>query len=185
MFKISAIVAVTASTLLAAAPRAHAATIVAGGGAIAEFDQVSADGCTHTFGEIAVLQATKGAENANGLYVTGMQEDLCGGGNGNGFAGYATGSFAVVGLGAAHFKGSLTAPSYSGGADVVVDLDLWWMGWGKITPSGNVFHDGNQISFQWGVSRAATTIGRFDLGGEPATVNSAQLVAEVSGSINF
>src|SRR3954468_8559336 len=100
------------------ANRAHAApqvAIVLGSGAVAQFDQTSADGCTHTFGELAVLQATQGGELANGLYVTGMQEDLCNGTFGNGFAGYATGAFYVIPLLSARYVGSLVAPSYSGG----------------------------------------------------------------------
>src|SRR5262245_29985888 len=97
---------------LAVATDAHATpqvAIVLGSGAVADFDQVSPDGCTHTFGQIAVVQATQGAELANGLYVTGMQEDLCYGTFGNGFAGYATGAFYVLPLLSARYVGTVEA----------------------------------------------------------------------------
>jgi hypothetical protein len=180
--------AVLTLTFAAIAPAAHAtpqAAIVLGSGAVGEFDQLSADGCTHTFGEIAVVQATRGAELADGLYVTGMQEDLCGGGFGNGFAGYATGQFYVIPLLSARYIGSLVAPSYSGGASVTLELDLRWTGHGAISKQGGVFHDGSQISFDWSRSRAATTKGTFLLDGEPANVTSATLVFEAHGTVEL
>ena len=169
----------------AAPPAAPQVAIVLGSGAVAEFDQVSADGCTHTVGELAVVQATKGSELANGVYVTGMQEDLCGGSFGNGFAGYATGTFYVLPLLSARYVGSLVAPSYSGGADVTLELDLRWTGTGAISKQGGVFRDGSQIDFDWSRSRAASTRGTFLLDGEPAQVTSASLVFEAHGTVQL
>jgi hypothetical protein len=178
-------VMVTALTISARAHAAPQVAIVLGSGAVAQFDQTSADGCTHTFGELAVLQATKGGELANGLYVTGMQEDLCHGTFGNGFAGYATGAFYVIPLLSARYVGALVAPSYSGGADVTLELDLRWTGTGAVTKQGGAFRDAGQISFDWSRSRAAKTGGTFLLDGEPATVTSASLIFEARGSVTF
>jgi hypothetical protein len=159
--------------------------VVLGSVAIADFDQVSADGCTHTVGQIAVVQATHGGELANGLYVTGSQEDLCYGTFGNGFAGYATGAFYVLPLLSARYVGTVEAPSYSGGAAVTLELDLRWTGTGPVTKQGGTFHDGSQISFDWTRTRAAVTSGTFDVDGEPATVSSAMLGFEAHGSVTF
>ncbi len=171
--------------LCARAEAAPSVAVVSGGGAIAELEALSADGCTHTVGELVVVKATKGSALADGVYAVGSQEDLCGGTFGNGFAGYATGDFAVNGLAGAHFTGTLVAPSYSGGADVTLELDLSWTGTGAISKSGGVFHDGSAISVQWGQSRAATTSGAFTVDGASATVDSATIVRQTSGSITF
>src|SRR5690242_19585508 len=91
-------------------------TLVRGGAALATYQQTSADGCVSIHGEIAVVEATRGGELANGLYVTAIREDSCTPDNGNGYAGYAEGSFQVVGLQLGHFAGTAVIPSYSGAA---------------------------------------------------------------------
>ena len=169
----------------ARANAAPAVAVVSGGGAIAEFEALSSDGCTRTVGELVVVHATRGGDLASGVYVVGSQDDLCNGGFGNGFAGVAPASFAVSGLGGAHVSGSFVVPSYSGGADVAIALDLAWTGTGAVSASGGAFHDGASIAIQWGRSRAATTAGTFDVDGAPATVTGATLVSETSGSITF
>jgi hypothetical protein len=170
---------------LALSGAAHAAPQVAitlGSGATIDFDQTSADGCTHTTGQVVVLKATPGGELANGLYVTGMQEDLCFGTFGNGFAGYVAGGY-VIPLITAGFSGTVVAESYSGGAPVTLELDLRWFGTGPITRSGGVFDDGGAINIDWSRSRAARTAGRFDVDGEAATLTAASLVFQASGTI--
>ncbi|MCE9580012.1 MAG: hypothetical protein K8W52_43250 [Deltaproteobacteria bacterium] len=170
---------------LAISQQAHAApqiNVTLGSGAVADFESTSTDGCTHTTGQLVVLKATPGAELANGLYVTGMQEDLCDGTFGNGFAGYVAGGY-VIPLITAGFSGTVVADSYSGGAPVTLELDLRWFGTGAITRTGGVFDDGSTISLDWSRSRGARTAGQFDVDGAAATVSSASLVFQATGTI--
>lgn len=157
-------------------------TVTIGGGALAEFSQTSADGCVITFGSIAAVQARRGDELADGLYVTGMQEDVCAG-TGNGFAGFEPLSVAVHGLASAHVQGTVVAPSYSGGAPATFELDLHFTGYGAITRQRGFYHDGSTIAFSFNRSRAAQISGTFTLNGEDMTVMSASLVQETSGTI--
>ncbi len=170
---------------LAISQQAHAApqvNVTLGSGAIADFEATSADGCTHTTGQLVVLKASPGGELANGLYVTGMQEDLCNGTFGNGFAAYAPGGY-VVPLITAGFRGTVVAESYSGGAPVTLELDVRWFGTGAITRTGGVFDDGSTINLDWSRSRAARTAGQFDVDGEAATVTAASLVFQATGTV--
>jgi len=183
--------AVTLLAPLAAAiaPPAAAAdppqvALVAGGGALGTFDLVTDGGCLHTFGEVAVVEAQVGGELADGLYVTGMQENTCTGA-GNGFAGYAEGSFRVVGLVFATFTGTLVAPSYSGGDPVTFEVDLLWLGHGPTSRDGGVFRDENHISFSFTRRRAAATIGTFTVDGMPTALTGASLLRETSGEVTF
>ena len=170
---------------LAISQQAYAAppiNVTLGSGAVADFESTSADGCTHTTGQVVVLKATPGAELANGLYVTGMQEDLCNGTFGSGFAGYAPGGY-VVPLITAGFTGTVVVDSYSGGPPVTLELDLRWFGTGAITRTGGVFDDGSAIQINWSRSRAARTAGQFLLDGEPAVATAASLVFQAQGTI--
>lgn len=157
-------------------------TVKIGGGALAEFSQTSADGCVITFGSIAAVQARRGDELADGLYVTGMQEDVCAG-TGNGFAGFEPLSVAVHGLASAHVQGTVVAPSYSGGAPATFELNLHFAGYDAITRQHGFYHDGSTIAFSFNRSRAAQISGTFTLDGEDMTVTSASLVQETSGTI--
>lgn len=157
-------------------------TVTIGGGALAEFSQTSADGCVITFGSIAAVQARRGDELADGLYVTGMQEDVCAG-TGNGFAGFEPLSVAVHGLASAHVQGTVVAPSYSGGAPATFELNLHFAGYDAITRQHGFYHDGSTIDFSFNRSRAAQISGTFTLDGEDMTVTSASLVQETSGTI--
>jgi len=176
-------VALVPATAVADTPQV---ALVSGSGALATFDVVSADGCTHTFGELALVETLLGSgELADGLYVVGMQEDLCYGGFGNGFAGFTEADGGVLGLLFGSVDASLVAPSYSGGADVAIDVDLTWLGHGPVTRDGGVFHDDSQISFQYSRRRNAATLGTLSIDGVAATVTSATLISEVSGQVTF
>jgi len=157
-------------------------SIVSGSVAVASFEQVSDDGCVTTFGEIAVVNARHGGELADGIYVTGMQEDTCLG-TGNGFAGFAEGSFSVLGLSYARYNGELVADSYSGGPSVALDLDLRWFGHGVIHQEKSWFHDENVVELSYSAYRDATTSGTFTLDGDPVTVTSARIGRQASGTI--
>ena len=174
-----------AATLTLAARDAGAAdvSIVAGSVALATFHQTSADGCIAIDGELAVVQATRGGELADGLYVTATRQGSCTPDNGNGYAAFSEGRFYVVPLVAGRFTGTVTVSSYSGGPPLTLDLDLRWLGTGKVTRNHNVYRDGSTINFSFDASRAATTRGRFTIDGAPATVTSATLAAEASGTV--
>lgn len=159
------------------------ATVVVGSVALASFEQVSDDGCVTTFGEIAVLETRHGnGELADGLYVTGMQEDTCAG-TGNGFAGYAEGDLTIVGLIYARFTGEIVVESYSGGAPVTVELDLRWWGHGAVHRERSWFRDDSVIEFSYSAYRDATTTGTFTLDGDDVTVTSARIGRQASGTI--
>ncbi|MBA3460815.1 MAG: hypothetical protein H0T46_12680 [Deltaproteobacteria bacterium] len=157
-------------------------SLVSGGAAIASFEQVSDDGCVTTFGDVAVVNARFGGELADGVYVTGMQEDTCAG-TGNGFAGFAPGSFTVIGLSYARYQGELVVDSYSGGPSVTLDLDLRWFGQGVVHREKSWFRDDYVIEFSYSAYRNATTVGTFTLDGEPVTVTSARIGSQASGTI--
>lgn len=183
--------AVTLLAPLAAAiaPPAAAAdppqvALVAGGGALGTFDLVTDGGCLHTFGEVAVVEAQVGGELADGLYVTGMQENTCTGA-GNGFAGFTEGNSAVLGLVFASVTATLVAPSYSGGPPVTLEVDLRWLGRGRVTRDGGVFQDGDHISFSFTRRRSALTFGDLVIDGAPAEISMPTLVSETSGQITF
>lgn len=159
--------------------------LVVGSAAIASFEQVSADGCTTTFGEIALVRFVVGGELSNGLYVTGMQDNTACGGFGNGFAGFAEGSGGVLGLIGARFTGTVVAESYSSGDAVTLELDLWWLGRGPVIRNGGVFHDDTQIWFEFSRQRDARVTGTFNLDGEAATVTTATLGFQVNGNLVF
>jgi hypothetical protein len=172
------------AALVAALPaEAQAAvTLIRGGGALASFEQVSDDGCVHTVGEIAVVEASPGGEIQSGIYITGSQENTCTGA-GNGFAGFSPGAFSILGLVYGHFSGTVLAPSYSGGDDFTFEVDLWWFGTGKVTRTKNVWNDGTAINFQFSASRAANTYGEIVANGVDMDVTSATLVREASGTV--
>jgi hypothetical protein len=157
-------------------------SLVSGGAAVASFEQVSDDGCVTTFGDVAVVNARFGGELADGIYVTGMQEDTCAG-TGNGFAGFAEGSFTVLGLSYARYHGELVVDSYSGGPSVTLDLDLRWYGHGAVHREKSWFRDDFVIEFSYSAYRDATTSGTFTLDGEPVTVTSARIGRQASGTI--
>jgi hypothetical protein len=159
-------------------------TVVSGGAALASFSQTSADGCIVIHGELAVVEATRGGELASGLYVTATREDSCTPDNGNGYAGFAEGRFDVVGLLFGRFAGTVVVDSYSGGPPLTVELDLWWLGKGAITPTHEVYRDGDGINFSFSASRNAITRGSFTVDGAPATVESATLAAQASGTVS-
>ncbi len=161
-----------------------AVALVRGGAALATFERISADGCQIVSGELAVLEARTASENANGLYVVGVQEDICLG-TGSGFAGYATGQFDVVGLLYARFRGSLVAESYSGGPPVTIELDLHWFGSGEVTRERSFFRDESQIAFTFSARRNAVTVGQFDVDGEAMPLTSATLARETNGQVTW
>lgn len=165
------------------ASAAPTVALVSGGAAVASFEQVSDDGCVTTVGEIAVVNARFGGELADGIYVTGSQEDTCAG-TGNGFAGFAEGSFTVLGLSYARYRGELVVDSYSGGPSVTLDIDLRWFGRGVVHPERSWFHDENVIEFSYSAYRDATTSGTFTVDGEPATITSARIGRQASGTIS-
>src|SRR5690349_9977651 len=123
--------------------RATELTLVAGAAAMGTYSQTSSDGCIVIAGEIVVVEAKRGGELANGLYVTGTRQDLCKPDNGNGYAGFAEGKFTVVPLALGHYAGTAVIASYSGGPPLTFELDLWWLGKGKATRSHDVFRDGS------------------------------------------
>lgn len=168
--------------LTAAAPARASAHVVVGSAAVADFEQTSADGCTHTTGQLAVLAASPGSDNASGVYVTGVQEDLCGGSFGSGFAAYVPGGM-VAPLLAAREHATIVAASYSGGAPVTLEVDLTWLGTGAVTRDGGVFDDGTSIELQWSRSRAARFVGTLAIDGEPAQVSNGLLAFSVQGTI--
>jgi hypothetical protein len=170
-----------AAPTLAAADSASVTT-VSGGGAIGEFSQTSADGCVITFGSIAAVEARHGGELADGLYVTGEQEDVCAG-TGNGFAGFEPLSISVNNLTSAHVQGSIVVPSYSGGAAVTVEVDLTFTGTGATSRQRDSYRDGSTISFSYGRSRAANVTGTLTLDGDAMAFDWAALVQETSGTI--
>jgi hypothetical protein len=158
-------------------------TIIQGGGALGSYEQLSDDGCVLTYGEIAVVKARVGGELADGLYVTGVRDDLCDDAEGWGYAGFVEGSVTVIDLVYARFVGSGTITSYNSGEPFTVDLDLRWFGKGPVTWSGGQFHDGTTIDFNFSASRNATTAGRFEIDGDPADVTSASLISQASGHL--
>lgn len=171
--------------LVAGAGVADAAevTIVQGGGALATYEHLSDDGCVLTYGEIAVVKARHGGELADGLYVTGVRDDLCDDAEGWGYAGFAEGSLTVVDLLYARFKGNATIESYNGGEPFRINLDLHWIGTGPVTWDAGEFHDDTMIDFNFSASRNATTSGRFKIDGDSASVTSATLISQASGHI--
>jgi hypothetical protein len=159
-------------------------TIVSGGAALGSYEQTSADGCVRTWGDIAVVEAKHGnGDLANGLYVTGMRQNHCTDDNGAGYAGFFEGRFDVFALLWGHFAGTVVVESYSGGAPLTFDLDLSWLGTGKVSRSHDVFDDGSAINFTFDASRAAITRGRFTIDGAPASVTTATLALQASGQI--
>jgi len=157
-------------------------SIVRGDAAMAAFEHVSDDGCVHTVGEIVLAQATRGGELADGLYITGSQEDVCLG-TGNGFASFTEGQFPMWGLIYSHFKGTVIAPSYSSGEDITFDIDLTWLGKGAISPEHSGWHDEGGVSFTFSASRKAKTVGHVRANGVPMEVTSGRLVHQTSGSV--
>jgi hypothetical protein len=158
-------------------------TVVRGGAALATFHQTSSDGCLLIDGEIVVVEARRGGGLANGLYVTGTRVDVCAGDNGNGYAGFAEGSFDVVGLARGYFAGPAVVESYSGGPPLTFELDLSWLGQGAVTQTHDVFRDGDIIEFSFTATRDARTVGGFTIDGEEAEVTAAWLLAGTSGRI--
>src|SRR5262249_22431615 len=137
-------------------------TIIGGGAALANFEQVSADGCVIIDGQIAVVQARHGnGDLANGVYIVATRQDVCLPDYGNGYAGFTEGNFGVNGLASAHYTGSAVVESYSGGPPLTFDLNLSWSGTGSVSRTRNVFKDGSTISFTFDASRNATTQGTF------------------------
>jgi hypothetical protein len=182
MRTLSAFMAVV-GILSSAQADAATVTLIRGGAALATFTQTSSDGCIVINGELAVVEARRGGELASGLYVTATREDVCTPDNGNGYAGFAEGRFDVAGLLFGRFAGTVVVESYSGGPPLTFELDLWWLGSGPISFVRDVFRDGNTINFSFGASRNAITRGTFEIDGAAATVSSATLASQASGSI--
>lgn len=158
-------------------------SFVRGEGALATFEHISDDGCVHTVGELALVEATRGGELADGLYITGSQEDVCTGA-GNGFASFTEGNFPVLGLFYARFAGTVVAPSYSSGADITFDIDLTWLGTGAISRERDHFRDESSVSFSFSASREARTRGFVRADGVTMPITSARLIHQTSGSIS-
>lgn len=179
---ITALLVTLIPTVASAQTKVGPLAIVSGNAAFASFQSASADGCQHTFGELFVLEAYTASELANGVYVSGVRDDRCTG-DYNGFAGYAKGTFEVVPLVFAHYKGTLVADSYSGGAAVAVALDLWWLANGSVTHDQGVYQDGAAIDFSFNAESTTNTAGKFTLDGSAATVTASKLVNGTNGSL--
>lgn len=157
-------------------------TIIQGDVALASFEHVSTDGCVHTVGEIALVDGSDGAPNPNGVYVTGSREDVCAG-TGMGFAALVEGQVQMLGLLYAHYEGSFIAPSYSGGDDVAFDVDLTWIGKGRVTHERNVVEDDTGSTTTRTSRRDAKVRGTLRADGVRMTVASASLVHETVRTI--
>lgn len=179
--KIMTLICVLSVAILPAAASADV-SFVRGDAAIASFEHVSDDGCVHTVGELVLAQATRGGELADGLYITGSQEDVCLG-TGNGFASFTEGQFPMLGLFYSRFTGTVIAPSYSSGDDITFDIDLTWLGRGAISHERSGWHDEAGASFTFSASREARTRGHVRANGVTMEVTSARLVHQTSGSV--
>lgn len=159
------------------------ASVIRGDAAMATFEHVSSDGCVHTVGELVLVDNPEGAEVAQGVYVTGSQEDVCVG-SGNGFATFIPGDVQVQGLLYARYRGTFVAESYSSGEDVSFDLNLTWAGRGAITRERNVWDDAGVMSFTFTARRDARTYGYVRADGESMQITSATLVREARGTVS-
>ena len=159
-------------------------SFVHGAGALATFEHISDDGCVHTVGEIVLVQATRGGDLADGLYITGSQEDVCTGA-GNGFASFTEGNFLVFPLVVARATRTVVAPSYSSGADITFEINLTWFGRGAISPTLDHFRDEGGASVSYNASRGAATIGFVKADGVVMPITSARLIHQASGSISY
>jgi hypothetical protein len=158
-------------------------SIIQGGGALAMYEHLSDDGCVLTYGEIAVVKTRRGGELADGLYVTGVRDDLCDDAEGWGYAGFVEGQVTMFDLVYARFQGSGTIESYNSGEPFSIQLDLRWFGTGPITWDAGHFNDETTIDFSFAGSRSANTTGVFRIDGDAASVVSASLVSQTSGHI--
>jgi hypothetical protein len=177
--------------LLAFAPAAAAAqsqfgpiSLVSGGAVHANFDQVSADGCEHTFGEILILQSYTKFYLDNGVYITGLRDNSCTQET-DAFSGYSRGTLTLLPLLLAHSTVHVVADSYSGGAPVTFDYDLSFLGTGKITRDHGVYQGDADVTFDYKSQRAASTKGKLTIDGTPASITSATLMQETSGTITL
>jgi hypothetical protein len=177
--------------LLAVAPAAVSAqsqlgpiSLVSGGALRANFDQVSADGCEHTYGELLILQSYTAFYLENGVYIEGLRENQCSGEYG-GFAGYTRGKFAMADLLFAQASVSLVAESDSGLEPVTFELNLWFLGTGKITRERGVSRGDVDVSFNYKAQRSATASGPFTIDGTRAQITSATLFHETSGQLTL
>ena len=175
--------------LLAVVPAAAAAqsqigpiSLVSGGALRANFDQVSADGCEHTYGELLILQSYTAFYLDNGVYIEGLRENSCNGEYG-GFAGYTRGKFSMADLLFAQTTVSLVAESDSGLEPVTFELNLWFLGKGKVTREQGVSRGEVDVSFGYKAQRAASASGSFTIDGQRAQVTSASLFHETSGQL--
>jgi hypothetical protein len=177
--------------LLAIAPAAAAAqsqigpiSLVSGGAVHANFDQTSPDGCEHTFGEILILQSYTKFYLDNGVYITGLRDNSCTGDT-NAFSGYSRGTFTLAPLLLAHSTVHVVADSYSGGVPVTFDLDLWFLGTGKITRDHDVYRGDADVTFDFKSQRDATSKGKITIDGRSASITSATLMNETNGTITL
>ncbi len=146
--------------------------------ALASFEHVSKDKCVHTVGELALVRADPGAENASGVYITGSQENVCLG-TGNGFASFTEATFPMLGLYYSRFTGTVLAPSYSSGEDITFEINLTWRGQGPITRTS----DGDDTTVTSNATRGARTRGYVRANGVTMKIVSAQLGHQTSSPV--
>jgi hypothetical protein len=145
-------------------------------GAMLSFEQLSADGCRHTTGQVgAAVSLELPGTSSTRVLVVGLEQDLCSGQSRH-FYGSKEGGAFVLGLlfGKAH--ATLLAGDEAHPVPIAVELDVSWVGTGAIQGACQESDAPEYTEVTCNFQRAGAASGVLRVGGQAAAVTGVQLL---------